>query len=110
MRQEFTKKQKLEAFVRSGGHCEKCTARLGPGNVEYHHERECTFGGGNGGANCIVLCRVCHGGITSARAAVIAKSTRVRAKHINIARQGPPMLGSKRSGWKKTFQHGWVRR
>ncbi len=44
------------------------------------------MGGGNHLDNCVVLCRSCHRGITSDRAAVIAKSNRIRAKHIGIAK------------------------
>ena len=86
-RAEFSKRTKLEAFKRSGGRCEQCTARLGPGNTEYHHDRECTFDGSDTIDNCIVLCRVCHRIITNGRAQVIAKSNRQRAKHLGIKRK-----------------------
>lgn len=41
----------------------------------------------------------------------VAKGKRVRAKHYGVKqRKGPPMPGSRDSGWKKTFNGGWKRR
>jgi 5-methylcytosine-specific restriction enzyme A len=101
VRQEFTKATKLEAWTRSGGRCQCCTAKLFPGNIEYHHDKECTYGGSNDSGNCIVLCRACHSAITRKRTAAIAKSNRVRAGHLGIKRTSRPMPGSRASGWRK---------
>lgn len=98
MRQEFTKATKLDAFTRSGGRCQCCTAKLFAGNIDYHHDTECTYGGGNDIGNCIVLCRACHSAITRKRAAVIAKSNRIRSKHIGIKRAGRTMAGRRFNG------------
>lgn len=84
MRAEFNKATQLVAWNRAQGRCEKCTAKLFPGNIEYHHDKECTFGGGAEATNCIVLCRACHRLITNVRAAVIAKSNRQRAGNVGI--------------------------
>lgn len=109
-RAEFTKATKLLAFRNSGGRCQQCTARLGPGNTEYHHDKECTFGGSSDLANCIVLCRACHRIITSFQAALIAKSNRIRERHLGIKRKSSrPMPGSKASGRRKKF-NGTVER
>ena len=94
-RAEFSKRTKLEAFKRSGGQCECCTARLFVGKYDFHHVKEDTFGGEPTLENCKVLCTVCHDKITGARAAVIAKSNRIRAKHLGIKRKS----GFK--GWRK---------
>lgn len=83
---EFSRRTKHITWVRSQGHCEKCTAKLFPGNIEYHHVTECTFGGDDSVGNCLALCRACHQKITGARAPVIAKSSRIRDKHIGIKR------------------------
>ena len=83
-RQEFSKATKLAAFQACDGHCQKCTARLVVGRIEYHHDKECAFGGQATLENCIVLCRGCHAEITGERAAVIAKSNRTRDKHLGI--------------------------
>jgi 5-methylcytosine-specific restriction enzyme A len=78
MRREFSNATKRRAWLRSGGQCEACTAKLSEGNVEYHHIKEDTFEGAATLENCSVLCRSCHRTVTNARAAVIAKSNRVR--------------------------------
>ena len=90
MRREFSKAVKLEAWKRCQGHCEKCTARLYPGRFEFHHDKEDTFGGEPTLENCKVLCIGCHDEITGKQVPVIAKSNRVRNKHLGIKpkRQG----------------------
>lgn len=86
MRSEFTKAVRLAAFERANGHCEnpKCGARLYVGKYEYHHDRECAFSGNSGLDNCVVLCVGCHRAITSRQATVIAKTSRIRNRHIGI--------------------------
>lgn len=98
MRQEFSKATKLDAWTRSGGRCQCCTAKLFPGNIEYHHGVECTYDGGNSTSNCIVLCRACHSAITRKRAADIAKSNRVRAAHLGIKRSKRTIPGRRFNG------------
>lgn len=85
-RQEFSKAVKLEAWNRAGGRCEKCTTKLYGHQTEYHHDKECTFGGDATIANCIVLCRACHSNITRGRAKDISKSNRIRNRNIGIKR------------------------
>lgn len=102
MRAEFSKATKLAAFQRSNGFCEQCDAKLFPGNIEYHHDKECAFEGTSDLDNCFCLCRACHSMITKKRAAVIAKSNRIRNAHLGIKpRQSRPMPGSKASGIRK---------
>lgn len=93
-RSEFSKATKLDAWRVSRGRCMKCTAKLLSGEGEYHHDKECTFGGDCTLENCILLCRACHSEITKKRAAVIAKSNRIRNRHIGIKR--PRTI----TGWK----------
>jgi len=110
MRAEFSKSTKLAAFQRANGACEKCTAKLFPSNTEYHHGTECTFGGAAEFHNCVVLCKACHAGITGERAAVIAKSNRIRNAHLGIKpRKSRPMPGSRASGLRKRM-NGQVER
>lgn len=112
MRQEFKKPVKVAAWKRANGHCEKCTAKLYPGKYEYHHDKECTFGGDNSLENCVVLCVPCHDLITGARAKDVAKSNAVRNKHAGIKRKpkGRPLPGTKASGWKRKMDGTLVRR
>lgn len=85
MRQEFTKKTKLAAWTRCLGRCEKCTAKLMTGYIEYDHDLSDALGGSNDLDNCIVLCRGCHRAKTDKiDIPVIAKSNRVRDKHFGI--------------------------
>ena len=109
-RQEFSKRTKLLAFERAGGRCENCTARLQTGSVEYHHDREAIFDGANDLDNCVVVCRGCHRTITSKRAAVIAKSTRIRNKHIGIERQRSSFQTNRDGVWKRKMNGEIIRR
>ena len=97
-RSEFTKATKLAAFQRSGGHCEKCGAKLYPAQFEYHHDLECTYGGAAGAENCLVLCKTCHRLITRQRTADIAKSNRVRDRHLGIKRPKRSIPGRRFNG------------
>lgn len=85
MRQEFSRRTKLQAWDRCGGQCEECGRALRPGDrIEYDHRIPCEFGGGNTLDNCQVLCGWCHGAKTStADAPAIAKARSVRARHVN---------------------------
>lgn len=110
MREEFSKRTKLEAFTRANGRCEKCSARLSPGNIEYHHAKEAAFEGPATLENCTVLCKTCHREITNQRAAVIAKSNRVRAKHLGIRPQRPSFQTNRNAAFKKRMDGTVVRR
>jgi len=89
MRSEFTAKTKLQAFERSGGRCESCTAKLFPGNgPEYDHRIACELGGDNSLDNCVCLCRACHKLKTSKHDMPrIAKAKRVQRRHACIKRE-----------------------
>ena len=112
MRQEFSKKTKLAAFARAKGHCEECGRKLITGDIEYDHVIPCTFGGTNSLSNCRVLCRsLCHKGKSAADAPRIAKSNRVRAKHLGGAtKSGRPFPGGRGSKWKRKMDGTVVRR
>lgn len=59
-RVEFSKKVRAEAFMRCGGNCEKCGARLKHGEAEFDHRIPCALGGEATLENAQVLCRPCH--------------------------------------------------
>ena len=102
MRREFSKHVKLAAFKRANGQCEVCTSKLYPGRIEYDHDKEDTFGGEPILENCVCMCSACHGKKTRDRAAVIAKSNRVRNKYAGIKKRSTrPMPGTKASGLRK---------
>lgn len=85
-RREFPKIVTLKAWERSGGHCEKCTAKLMPGRFQYDHIVPDALGGEPTLDNCQVLCSACHGEKTAGRdVPAVAKSNRVRAKFLGLA-------------------------
>ena len=69
-----------------------------------------TFDGGNSLFNCVCLCRNCHRLLTNKRVAVIAKSTRVRNKHIGIRRQRSSFQTNRDGPWKRKMSGEIVRR
>ena len=87
-RAEFSKKTKLQAYERSGGRCEECTAKLYPGRTEFDHRTPCALGGDNSLGNIVCVCSGCHSLKTRKQDIPrIAKSNRQRAKHIGIKRR-----------------------
>lgn len=84
MRQEFSAKIKVLAWERAKGHCEKCTAKLFPGNVEFDHDNPDGLTGTAVLANCRVLCRNCHKQKTKADVANIARAKRREKNHIGV--------------------------
>jgi 5-methylcytosine-specific restriction endonuclease McrA len=83
VRREFTKKTKAAAFERSGGHCEKCTARLYPGHFHYDHRIPDALLGEPILENCSVLCDACHGAKTTGEDVPrITKARHQRYAHI----------------------------
>lgn len=112
MRNEFSRKTKAQAFERSKGLCENkaCGIKLFPGKIAYDHVNPDWTSGDNSLENCEVLCLDCHKAKTALDQGDIAKVKRIRDKHIGAMKSRSVMPGSKRSGWKKTFSRGWVRR
>ena len=112
MRSEFSKKTKVEAFVRAQGSCDKCGARLVPGKFHYDHRIPDAMGGKPTIENCDVLCATCHSLKTATvDAPRIAKTKRQHAAHIGAkAPSRNPLPGSKASGWKKKMSGEWVKR
>jgi 5-methylcytosine-specific restriction endonuclease McrA len=99
-REEFSQKTKRERWALCGGHCEVCNMRLAGRAVEYHHERQATYGGGNDLSNCRVLCVGCHSEITRRDAPIIAKSNRIRNRDAGIKKQSK-FACSRTGKWKK---------
>lgn len=85
-RVEFTKKVRVEAFVRAGGLCENpsCKAKLKVGEAEYDHRIPFYISRDSSIENCQVLCVPCHrgpGAKTADDQRTIAKIKRVKMKH-----------------------------
>ena len=97
MRREFSTKTKLEAFTRSRGRCEACSAKLFAGNVEYDHALPCGLNGANDCSNIFVLCRACHRLKSAADVGRIARAKRQQRNHIAPKVSLNPLPGGKRS-------------
>ena len=96
MRREFSKQVKLAAWQRCRGYCENCTAKLFVGKFEYDHRSPAAISEDNSLFNAQVFCTACHDKKTREHdVPAIAKSNRVRARHIGIKRK------SRFRGWRK---------
>lgn len=98
MRKEFQKSVRLQAWERSGGHCESCGVKIRPGNgPHYDHRIPDIVGGEPTIENCQVLCRSCHGVKTATKdVPAIAKTKRIRNRHVNADDRRPGF-----KGWRK---------
>lgn len=90
MRREFPKKVKVAAYERANGRCERCTAPLRAGAVQYDHVIPDAMGGEPTLANCECVCRTCHRAKTSGTdLPQIARAKRREAKHIGAVSKRP---------------------
>lgn len=97
------------------GRCPKCTRELTAGNVTREHLKPIAMGGENRESNLELWCSVpCSSDKTAQEAAPRAKSDRVLDKTMGFKSpskaKARPMPGNRNSRWKKTVNHGWVRR
>ena len=110
-RREFPPRIRAAAFERCGGRCEGCGEKVMPKQFAYDHVLPDWLGGEPTLDNCCVLCNDCHKAkTTKSDIPMIAKTKRVRAKHIGAKVSKRPLPGSRASGWKRTFNNGWVKR
>jgi 5-methylcytosine-specific restriction endonuclease McrA len=121
-RREFSRATRRDALRRSGQRCEavgplyghvaghRCNADLAYG-VEFDHVLEATLGGDASLENCAAICVACHRFKSGHRIGEIRKADRARDKHSGAwKRKGPPMPGSRASGWKRTMDGRVIRR
>lgn len=80
MRFEFTRKQRIEIWTRSNGHCESCAMKLKAGEGEFDHITAQGYGGENTVENGQLLCRVCHRKKTGKDKGITEKVKRIRDK------------------------------
>lgn len=102
-RREFSAKTKAQAFERSGGNCECCTAKLTVGKFAYDHVIPDALGGEPVLSNCEVLCTNCHGEKT-AKGDVPRIAEAVRTHHKHISAKPPsrnPIPGSRNTRYRK---------
>jgi|KBSMisStandDraft_5_1062788.scaffolds.fasta_scaffold88252_7 5-methylcytosine-specific restriction endonuclease McrA len=101
---------RLRIFDRYKGRCNHCglsiCGRLLPA---FDHIVSLINGGQNREQNIQLLCSACHRPKTAADVHTKSVTYTKRARRLKLKNR-KPMLGSKDSGWKKTFNHGWVKR
>lgn len=84
-RREFPARVKRAAWLRSGGHCERCTAKLFPGKIEYDHVLPDGLGGEPTLENCECVCSACHTAKTHGQDRPrIHKAERQAKRHLGI--------------------------
>lgn len=81
-RLEFSATIKRKAFERAAGQCEKCSAPISAGKVDYDHILPDVLGGKPELANCQALCIPCHKEKTAADIGRIRKAGRQRNRHV----------------------------
>ncbi len=118
MRGEFSNPTKRLAFARSGGFCEgkkpdgeRCRVKLFVGKFAYDHIDPEWMCRDSSLTNCQVICVQCHRDKTAKDAADRAHVKRLQDREAGIPkRKGPPMAGTKASGWKKLMNGQVVER
>jgi 5-methylcytosine-specific restriction endonuclease McrA len=105
-------KVKLRVFQAYDGVCPKCSRQLQPRKWECDHIVALINGGENRESNLQPLCKSpCHSQKTKVDAAEKSRVYRRAAAHLGIKRRkGPPMPGSKESGWKRKIDGTLERR
>jgi hypothetical protein len=103
-RRPLSTRGRLDLFLAAHGRCQRCSWSLTPGTRwEVDHVIALALGGRDDADNMQVLCSPCHGGKTRERdVPAIAKTARIRARHLGARTSRRPLPGGRRSRWKKT--------
>lgn len=110
-RTEFSAKVRKAAWERCQGRCEKCAAKLFPGQFDYDHIRPDGLEGEPTLENCQVLCKSCHHQKTIRQdRPIMAKADRVRKKHLGITSAGRSFPSSRASPFKRKMDGTVVKR
>ena len=109
-RQEFSKRTKLQAWERDNGICGRCKLPIVGERADFDHIIPDTFSHDCAVDNCMPVHIRCHRQKTSEEDIPrIAKSNRVRAKHLGISRRSS--FQTNRDGrWKRKMNGEIIRR
>ena len=100
-RKAFSKRDLAQRLARFGSRCRMCQCDInGTSGLEWDHHIPLAIGGEDELHNLEPLCVRCHRLKTRSDVSRIAKSVRVRWKHLGI-RQPSRFPGSRASRWKK---------
>lgn len=112
MRRRLSTRVRLELFLAAHGRCNACDRLLTPGTRwEIDHIVPLALGGADTDDNLQVLCSPCHSEKTTRRdVPAIAKTERIRARHLGALRAHRPMPGGRKSPWKRTVDGRVVQR
>ncbi len=112
-RKPLTRKQRANAHSLHGGICCVCRYPIGENEPFIdEHVIPLELGGSNDHSNRGIAHIQCAKHKTERDRKMIDKAARQRAKYLGIkkTRKGPPIMGSKASGWKKKLDGSVVRR
>lgn len=110
LRKSLSRKDRVSIFLKTDGHCYKCGQKLEAKGWDAEHPQALALMGPDDIDALMPICKPCHKTKTAEDKKAIAKCNRVRDGHIGAKKSRNPMPGSRNSNWKKTFNHGWVRR
>lgn len=102
-RRNFSRKTLAKGFLRAGGKCELCQAKLKTGEGIGDHILPDALGGDPTLENLQIICSVCDKAKTKNDVRQIRKADRQRDKHTGAAKSKNPMPGSRRSKFKRRF-------
>jgi 5-methylcytosine-specific restriction endonuclease McrA len=101
---------KLRIFDRYDQRCGHCNLLIvGKLLPQYDHIVALINGGANRESNIRLLCSECHKVKSAGDVRIKSVTNRKRSRRLKIHKRNL-IPGSKGSGWKKTFNHGWVKR
>jgi 5-methylcytosine-specific restriction protein A len=104
-RRSLSTRERLALFLTANGRCQRCGWTLAPGTRwDIDHVIPLALGGRDHADNMQVLCSPCHGGKTHRiDVPAIARTARIRARHLGARTSRRPLPGGRRSRWKKTI-------
>jgi 5-methylcytosine-specific restriction protein A len=109
-RRNFSRKTLAEGFLRAGGKCQLCQAKLKTGEGIGDHILPDALGGDPTLENLQIICSVCHKAKTRNDVRQIRKANRQRDKYTGAAKSKNPMPGSRASRWKRKMSGEVVER
>lgn len=99
-------------FIKYDGVCQICQTKIIDRNWQPDHINALINGGAHRESNLQPVHTGCHKTKTAGDLRTKKVLTKKIYKRLGIKprKSSRPMVGSKASGWKKTFNHGWVKR